>query len=639
MELKFALTPDELNEYLSGQRNNVYYQESITEYKKFEVHASGSTPTELIHERRPSESQEVLDYRKKIYESKTKTCFTKVWNSLNKIRRSSDWGFSYPELNEFTLIREGETIKDYLEFNFPSHKSVTTWAFAELLRQYLIDPNGVVFIKPESTNIQENDFLKPIPLIFNSEFVLDYVEGNYALLKNPEGVFYINKEGKLTKGESYYFITTLEIIKYNQTNGEKDFKIETAYPHKLGILPVIKMKGALLKRTENYAFYESRIAGMIPELNEAAREYSDLQASLVTSAFAERWEYSQTQCTHCEGTGTRVNPKYFDDPKCTESPTLQCEVCKGRAYTVSGPFSKIMVTPASSTDLTNQVPTPPAGYIQKDVEIIKLQDASVDKHLYSALAAINFQFLDQSPLNVSGKKTEIDKDELNNTVHGVAEDIVAVIDYVNKCVAYYRYSVVYPDRKVIDKMLPQVPVPQKFDLIGSTGMVEEIKQVKDSSMNPVIKNAYEIDFANKKFYDNPEVGVFTHLVLSLDPLPNQTQDEKFTALSNKGITLNSFVLSCNIVEFIRKALDEDENFPELEREKQLDKLYEYAEAVVTENNEVSKISTPIANANMNGLEGEESATNGEGQPGANPSEGKTDDTAADPTEKEEQQVK
>lgn len=594
MEIKLVLEEKELNEYLSGERKNIFYDKALEEYNKLNVHASGETPVKLIATRRPSESDEVLKYRKEIYESKTEPVFSKVWSSLMKIRRSSDWKITYPEPSEFPRVREGETIEDYLEMNFPKHKSITSWAFTELLRQYLIDPNGVVFIKPEKTDIEEKDFLKPIPLIFNSENVLDYVEENFCLLKNPEGALYRNKAGNLTLGESYYFISTIEIVRYDQVSSEQRFEPVFEYAHGLGFLPVMKMKGVLYKTTENYSFYKSRLAGMIPELNEAAREYSDFQASMVTSAYAERWEYTQTMCTECEGTGKRINPHWFDSPECKLPPHLTCQKCNGRAYVVAGPYAKLMVTPSSATDPNNaNVPTPPAGYLQKDVEIIKLQDASVDKHLYSALAAINFQFLDQNPLNVSGVKTEIDKDELNNTVHGIAEDLVSIIDFVNKAVVYYRYKVLYPDTEDLDNMLPEVPVPEKFDLIGSTGIMEEMKQVKESNVNPVIKNAYEIDFANKKFYNDPKIGEFVHLVLSLDPLPNILQDDKQAMQSNKGVTQIAYIISCNIVEFIRRAIDENEKFPELDRPEQLEVLEKYALEVIKANDDAAKITASV----------------------------------------------
>ena len=60
MEIKLALEEKELNEYLSGERKNIFYDKALDEYNKLNVHASGETPVKLIETRRPSESDEVL---------------------------------------------------------------------------------------------------------------------------------------------------------------------------------------------------------------------------------------------------------------------------------------------------------------------------------------------------------------------------------------------------------------------------------------------------------------------------------------------------------------------------------------------------------------------------------------------------
>lgn len=577
---KIEFTQEEVNEYLKDrdESKHHFYKETVEIAQSMSVHANGHFPEKLIGERRPNEPAEVLEYRKKIFKPKTKPVFTRVMSSLAKIRRSQDWGIKYVNHNDFPRIKVEDSLEWYFEKDFPFFTSVTNWAFTVLLRKSIIDPNAVIFVRPIEYEVQPNEYLRPFPYFFDSVLVHQFVENDYAVLENPEGATYYVRS-KPQKGRSFYFVTTKEIIRYDQVDNKNNYAIALQWAHGLEMLPVFKVKGLLIDQGENSFLYESRLSGMIPELDEAIREYSDLQASIVTSAYSERWEYAQNECLACKGSRQRRNELYTF-PGCGQPEFVECGDCGGKGYVVSGPYSKMLIRPLNNAiEGGGTPPIPPAGYIEKDVEIIKLQTESVDKHIYSALASVNMQFLDQSPLNVSGLKTEVDKDELNNTVHSIAEDTVSNIDNYAYIAARYRYGLLYSFDE-IEEMLPMINVPEKYDLIGSSKIIEEIKAAKDARLSPVLINEMERDVAKKKFYSMPEVEDRLQLVLDLDPLPNVSEDDKMSRLSNKGITQETYIISSNIQEFVTRAIDENEKFVDLPLKEQKAIMMTYAKEIV-----------------------------------------------------------
>lgn len=582
---KIQFTQAEIDEITKEKLFHPFYQKTKEIAEKMRVHADGLYPSKIIWERRPNEPQVVMDYRKKIFTAKTKPTFSKIFSSLKKIRRSSDWSIRYK--GEFTKIAKGETLEDYCENHYPGFTSLTNWVFTLMMRKYLIDPNAVVYVAPMSTQVEETEFLQPIAQVFDSEMVIDYVEDDYAVLLNPTGAVYYSG-GKPVRGKRYTICTTQQILIYDQVNGKMQFNLVAVYDHGLGILPAFKLKGTIIDQIDNKYLYESSIAGIIPELDEAIREYSDLQAAKVLHIYPERWEISQHECTHCKGTRQRPNPA-FTGPGCGCEPHLACDKCNN-GYVVSGPYSKIVVKPAGMGE--QNIPTPPAGYVEKDVEIVKLMEQGIEGHIYSALAAINFQFLDQTPLNESGKAKEVDKDELNNTVHSIAEDIVSAMDNIYKIIAYYRYKNLYAF-DVIDDMLPKVAVPEKFDLLSSNLTQGELKIAKESKSNPVIISALEEAYASTRFNTDPEIRDRLVLILKLDPLPNISEDDKMSRLSNKGITLESYVISSNIQAFVQRAMEEEKGFEDLELMKQKEIMLKYAKEII-DSNESEKIEVSDA---------------------------------------------
>ena len=211
-------------------------------------------------------------------------------------------------------------------------------------------------------------------------------------------------------------------------------------------------------------------------------------------------------------------------------------------------------------------------------------DEGIRQHKMDALAAINFEFLAETPINQSGKAKEVDYEALNNTVHSIAEDVVAAMDNAIYLIAKFRYGGLYGDEE-IREMLPDIAVPERFDIMGSSRIMNEIASAKTNEANPVIKSALEVDYCSKRFSNEPEVRDMVSLVLSLDPLQNISEDDKMSRLSNKGITLESYVISSNIEEFVKRAIQENEDFARQPINQQKEKLKQYAQEVIELNNQ------------------------------------------------------
>lgn len=585
MALQSIYSFDDIKPYFEDKgKRHYYYSKSNECCARFAPHSDGVYPEELIECRRPNEPIEVKDYRKKIWKPKTKPTFTKIVSSLSKIRRSSDWSVKYPQ-DVFSKIAEGEKLEDYCEKNFPYFQSVTNWVFSVLLKPYLTDPNGVIFMMPlEMDQVDPTQFLEPYPSIVDSCNVIEFEEGERAILRIPEGCMYEVRQGRgtyLTAGKSYYVVDEMVIERWDQIDNKGNYNIVSSYQHGLDTLPVFKIGGLICESEGRHFLYESRIEGILPDLDEALREYSDLQAAKVLHIFPERWEFTQNECGICKGLGKRPNPNWFEGCSDSVPAEVPCNApgCSN-GYIAAGPYTKMLIRPTNNAlEGGGTIPNPPAGYVEKDVEIVKVMEESVKQHIRDALGAINFQFLDQIPQDQSGVAKEVDKEELNNTVHAIAEDLVRVMDRTYGLIGLYRYKTLYTPQE-ITAMMPSIAVPEHYDLLSSQFMQTELDSAKKAKMNPIIINAMEIEYSGKRFMDDPEIKDRLELVLRLDPLPNISADEKMAMLSNSTITKETAIISDNINEFVQRAIEEDNNFPQKTLKEQKAKMMEYATAQV-----------------------------------------------------------
>lgn len=547
---------------------------------RLRVHYEGKTPDKIIEEHRPFEPDNIQAYRKEIYVPKTKNPVCKVIASLEKIRRAQDWNIAYKPDVVPARIADGETLQDYCEYNYPVMDSVTNWAFAELLRQSLIDANGIVAVVLEDIPQSAGEYCKPVAKFFESGQVVNYAEGEYVVLLSHDKTSYYQNSGKgrrvITNGAIYYILTQTQFIKYKQI-GNNSFQKTDVFNHNIGQLPAWKCGGLFRARKNNDTIFESRIAGMVPDLDEAARLYSDLQAELVMHVFSEKYEYTNTECPECKGLGHTI----VDGKKKT------CSKCGGTGKIVNVSPYGVHIINASQLGEGN-LPTPPVGYVQKGTEIATLLDKMVRDRCKDALAAVNMEFLAETPIEQSGTAKAYDANELNNFVNAVAEDLVRNLDKVYYFINEYRYGLVVPDKKIRKDMLPMINVPTKFDIANTSILMQELQGARNAKVNPVIQRQLEIAYAKAQFNTDPETARMTETTFNLDPLFGIEQENKMTMLQNKGITEIDYIISCNIQNFVRRAIKENADFYSQKYEEQMKKLKEYAEEVQEANKSVQE---------------------------------------------------
>lgn len=564
----------ELQMYFSGSGS--YYPlstESVKLYNSLRIHADGEFPTTMIRERRPSETEEILAYRQFVYSPITKLPISKVVSSFSKIRRSPDWVIDYPQVKTSKIIEE-ENLENYCTFNLPGYDSITNWLFGVLLKQNLIDANAVIAVIPLDV-ITENEYTRPIPIIFNSDQIIEYNEKDkYAILRSKRKTNYsIGNTDK--QGDIYYYIDDIEIIVYEQdkTGYSPVFQMANI----INQFPVFKVKAEAYKQYDNLSLSRSRIDAMVPFLDEAACEYSDLKGSKIQHLYPLFWYYQNKSCNSCSGTGKLP----------CDTGVKECTKCGGEGKIKFSPFAHIEVDPASLGQQAS--PMPPAGYITRDTAILELQEKSVEKNNYKALSAINMQFLDQTPLSISGDAKQVDREELNNTVYNFAEDLVYAADKVHYFINEWRYYFLVPDKNTRYEMLPNIPVPQNFDLLPEDYLMKEVTDARTAKVNPLLIATLEQQLAAKKFYNQPDLAVNIQLYFDLDPLPGLSVDEKMSLISNKAITQEDFVISSYMASFIKRALREDVKFMDRNYQQQMDLFKKYALEKMTANDEAAKM--------------------------------------------------
>ncbi len=442
-------------------------------------------------------------------------------------------------------------------------------------------------MKPYSLAEEENEYFKPLPVVYNSPSVVEFIPNELVILRLDDRDKVQYNVVNQVAGRKF-LVATDQYIQYWEAKG-RGWTMTEEYERGLGVLPAFQTAGDYFKTLDCTILFESRISPMLPRLNDAAREYSDLQAEVVQHIHSEKWVWATDKCPRCrDKSGTPTG--FINLPEREEKTT--CPTCRGNLTVASSPYLNTVIRPQNTGINETQTPIPPSGYIIKPTDIVKIQDERVSQHLYKALASLNMQFLDQSPMNQSGKAKEVDKDELNNFVYGVASDLVRIARNAMKLMVDYRYKDIIVDPVLRAELLPEIKVPQKFDLLSSNYLAEELKFVKESKVNPVIVGQLEKEYANKKFYSDAGIREMVTATLELDPLAGITDEDKMVRLSNGGVTRLDYVISSNINSLVNEAM-QDRGFITLPLAQKKQLIQALAQVKL---NELSALRTPLNDA-------------------------------------------
>lgn len=602
-----ALGPNDLKARFTGLKKSLAWHDAVALYHQLRVHADGEMPINLIKNARPNESEAVQKYRQSIYEPETQNPVERVLGVLEKIRRSPDWMIRF-DSEVPAIIPKDETLQRYITEKYPMYDSIENWLFEEALKNVALDANAVCVILPKSFEVV-NEFIQPIAQIYNANKVVDFAADDYCIVMSEEYSSLLSPDMQQTRQGSmlsavaskiapnadmpasqcypqvaqvYYVITTQYYQKWEETE-EGKHQLTKQFAHNLNQLPAFQLPGKYYRRMGNSIIKKTPLYAMVPHLNKAARESNDLDAGVIMHLFPERWRINNVQCNTCNGTGIVPNG----------GAKGECKSCEGTGMSKSkSPFGEILIKPSSVLNGGN-IPIPPVGYVQKDSTIIEVQNARVKEHIGKALAAINMDHLNDTQLNQSGAAKAFDRDEFNNLIYYFAECLCYVANTVVYFINELRYSGLVSDSEKRKAMLPVIPVPEKFDVVNTTFLLQEYQTAKTAGLNSTILAELQKEIAQKKFYANPQVSQFVQTVMDLDPFPDKTIEEKSLLEAQQLATKEDVILSNYISDFVRQAQEEDVKFLEKTKTQKKAILLKYAKAKSDELNTAKQLQADM----------------------------------------------
>lgn len=547
------ITEQDIVKYLATDYpRHAEYENTKQIAEAIQVHSRGNSPAHLLELDRPNEDPKYKAYRtnKLLYSPKTKSKWGQISKTTDKIAMAEDWNIAFPEPLPTTT---GNTLEKYCTKDYPIFDSVENWYFTVAKKKMEEDPNAVCVVYAEPTILQ-TEYAKPIASIYNSENVIDFIEGEFcAIVTNEKSIITVNGN-KYREGDIYLFFDRQTMIKAVQIGDKKTRTFEyTVTNHNIGHLPAFRLGGIIEKYENGQIVYKSFYDDAIPDFNEALARYSDHQVNMAMHLHPDRWEMATTQCKVCSGNGHSMVGGH----------KKACTNCGGAGMiAVKTPFGVTTINPAVkiSVDQTTAIPTPPMGYANRPIESLNFLKIECNDLIQSAFNSLNLGFLNNEPEINSGIAKVMDRQELNAFFRTIARHIV---ENNLRPIFYFINEWRYPLLAKRDDQLPIVTVPTRFDIISADLISQRLKIAIDGKFNPVLLAKLQVEYAENEFGKDSLEAKKIKTIFELDPLPSLSSLEKNELMLNSsfsGTDYESYVLSVNIYPFVERAINENKDF-------------------------------------------------------------------------------
>jgi len=569
------LSPEYINQFFKfDPYKHDCYDKAREIHENLEIHSKGEKPTKLLKKARPNEAPKYQLWREERWTPVTKTYFQKAITTLSKIRKAEDWNYGFKE--ETHAYIKKQSFRGYITKSYPFFDSFENWLFQVAWPTMFDDPNAVICCIPLPKKDPKNDteYLRPFNRIRGCEYVLDFMDGEYATVISDEKSAVTVNDAQVKEGIIYWFFDrdTIQIFKqygekekYLFTDIGEDGK-QMVINHGFGHMPCWKIGGSLVEFDNGFMLYDSLISGCVDFFNEAIMDYSDHQVNKAIHLHPDRWEIADVDCRSCKGSGsifvTPVNgPKY----------SASCDNCQGQGkVSVKSPFGEKIIKAGQKEGVNDiiQTPTPPMGYALRDIASMKmLKDEYLDD-IRQGLSGINMEFMLESPTDASGVSKAQDHEGLYTLMTQVARNTVENIIIPS---FYFTARYMY-DKQVskeeIEEFLPAVNVPEKFDMVISSLLSEKAVAAKTAGLDESITSNLEISYAKKQWGEYSDIPKKMEIIARHDPLKGQSSEEKMTTLANGGCTKEDYILSNQIYHFTERAFVENPDFLILDYVKQ-----------------------------------------------------------------------
>jgi hypothetical protein len=503
------------------------------------VHLDGVFPSKLIETRRPNEDNERYNYRRNNFATITMPSILKALDSLYMVMNQA-----------YYTMHISNTLQKYIDQNI--FGTVPKMDFLSYIQQVVLinmirDPNSLLAVIPSDdvksialNPLIENRAINPLLEYVPSANIIEYTE-DLLIFESMRKTSVYYRKSLQPKGRRIYIMDKYSIYKAEQVGSYslQKYDVELVYQHNIGEIPATVLGGIY---NATLGCNESYFKGFIPFANEALRQYSDWQATIVTSAFPIR----EIKPIDCDAEGCVDG--YIEG---INGSKYVCGKCNGTGKIAPiGPYG-VIISEKVNRILDDQYDDrPPIRFHAPDTRIIEYAQKAWETLLEKGEKAL---FLDRlAEPRVSGVAMEI-----HNSFEGFRN--LRISDNIYEMIIYNSLKYMELMLNINNPELPRINKPTELGIRTQEKLIEEYSKLKNANANDNLLRAITEEIFSKRYNGNQLMLLINGFLMEIDPLYFKSQEDKLSLLNAGIISARQIAYSLYLPgildKIVRESLD------------------------------------------------------------------------------------
>lgn len=432
----------------------------------------------------------------------TDKVFTAKGGAVNYNVSQEKINFLKANINE---VADGLDIKKYL-------KKVVK-------KQYVIDPNGVLFIDIDPDGMLETH-------VVNTDKIYWYDnKGNTikAIIFEPYNKQLTNQEIKAFKSVSkerlkreeeklYFRVIDEQTDRIFVKDGNNIYLEDTVLDNFFGFVPAIILGD---EKSANYDIFESFIEDVLDDADEMLRDISVEIVHKLAHAYPRYWAYAQA-CTRCDGEGEIQGAAIPNtDPVEYEAATV-CPSCGGEGHkTRTNPDDEIVLqTPQEGEPV---IAPDVAGFVQPDLGTMKFYSETAEKKRNSMFQSIWGTTYEQGGKRETATGRFLDAQPVQDRLRDFSDTFSKLHKFMLDC---------YGKVLLGDKMYQSsVSYGMRYILESPDDILDKLLDVSRESVPEVIKIDQRNKYLDAEYQNDPVELIKRKKLARIEPFPTMTPKE------------------------------------------------------------------------------------------------------------------
>jgi hypothetical protein len=573
---------DSLIRIIREEKRHPNYKLTVKLAKDMSVHVYGDKPVDLLERARPGEDEEITEYRLQNFEPTTKAPCGKALKIVSKIFNPNLYSIVWPKDNS-----TAEELRIYTTYYYPVYNSLMVYNKDVTLKKMIADANAVMAVKPQRIPRNDAEKVKPIVTIYSSEDVWDYDLDHYLFHISTEQV----TGGKLYTFEYYDYVRFIRFTAKSPKIDELELNILEAYDHnfvderKEQEIPCWKLRGNTLQVSDGDPVYESFFADAQPHWNLSLIHESDVLGAFIKHMNPQRFVVGE-ECTHTkvvDGIRLRCSNGILrgGNPATGKGYSEKCDACNGSGKAATSPYETHVILKQKLDEMQN-LSMDPIGYVKVPVDATKLLAERADIMVQRGNAAINMLIEDYVGANQSGVAKIMDRSAQSDTIYDIGMAMYDV-HFQNQYYFINKYMNAVADSsagKDNDANLPQVNKPTKFNVETVAELVNSFREGAAAGLDRNFMQAKQVEILSRDLDTNPDLKKYYVTIVNLDPLFGMTQVDVDANLAKGLVKKVDAVVHANLKPFVDKAMAENKDFLNMEKQDKMAILEGYAKDLI-----------------------------------------------------------